>query len=413
MALLHPFRALRPTPEVAARVASVPYDVVSRDEAAELAAGNPLSFLHVSRAEIELPHSANPYADDIYQVAANNLRALRKKAPLVLEAEPSVYVYRLRTATHSQTGIAGCFSLDEYERGDIKKHERTRRDKETDRTRHIVALRAQTGLTFLTYRAVSDVDGTAARVATREPLIDFERADGVRHSIWRVAPEDARGLIQAFSAIPTLYIADGHHRIASAARARAELRQVARGAAAELADDRGVAEYDTFVAVAFPHDQVQILPYNRVVTQLNGRTPAAFLEALRAVVPAEPGAASPARRGRVSMYLEGTWYELDLEAPSGAGDDRLDVTRLQAHVLEPLLGVADVRTDRRIDFVGGDRGPAELERRVDRGEAAVAFSLAPVRIDDLFAIADADGIMPPKSTWFAPKVCDGLLCHVI
>ena len=413
MASLHPFRALRPTPEVASRVASVPYDVVDRDEASQLAADNPLSFLRVSRPEIAFARSTSPYAPDVYRSAIASFRTLRERAPLVVEPEPSLYVYRLSSGDHEQTGLAGCFSLDEYDRGAIKKHEHTREDKETDRTRHMVALHAQAGLTFLTYRADTSVDAISSRVTSTPTLIDFTADDGVRHTLWRVDDETCGELVRAFAGIPTLYIADGHHRIASAARARSELRTAARSVAAELADHAGVAEYDTFVAVAFPHDHVSILAYNRVVRDLSGRSPAEFLAALRRVVPTVSGSASPDRRGQVSMYLDGHWYDLPIAGVAGAGADDLDVTLLQDHVIGPLLGITDVRSDPRIDFVGGLRGTAELERRVDAGEAAVAFSLFPVGIEDLMAIADAGGIMPPKSTWFEPKVRDGLLSHVI
>lgn len=412
MALLHPFRALRPTPESARDVASVPYDVVSRDEAAELAARNPLSFLHVSRPDIEFARSADPHGPDVYRVAVDNLAKLRQRAPLVVEEEPSLYAYRLRQGDQDQIGLAGCFSLDEYDQGIIKKHEHTRKDKEVDRTRHMVALHAQTGLTFLTYRAHAVVDVLVAGVAVAAPLIDFEADDGVRHTIWRATPRQCAALVQAFRDVPALYIADGHHRIASADRARMKLRRAAHHAAAELADHPGVAEADTFVAVAFPHDVVRILPYNRVVRGLASRSGDAFLEALRGVLPVTDGVAAPGGPGHVSMYLEGRWYDLLVQA-GGDESTTLDVSRLQDLVIAPLLGIEDVRTDPRIDFIGGARGTAELERRVDSGDASVGFSLHPVGVEDLMDIADAGGIMPPKSTWFEPKVRDGLLSHVI
>ena len=333
---------------------------------------------------------------------------------LVLESEPSLYFYRLRHGAHSQVGLAGCFSVDEYDRGVIKKHERTRTDKETDRTKHILALRAQTGLTYLTYRSISAVDEVAARVTARTPLIDFELADGVQRSIWRAGPDDQRELVEAFGAIPALYIADGHHRIAGASRVCRALRGKAHSAAEADADRAGAVEYERFVAVAFPHEQVQILPYNRVVTGLMGRSSAEFLELLSAHIGVRPGVATPAHRGLVSMYLDGHWHELDFgRAANASAGDVLDVTRLQDCVLEPLLGMKDVRSAIRIEFVGGGRGTAELERLIDGGKATVAFSLVPVAVDDLFDVADAGGIMPPKSTWFEPKVCDGLLSHLI
>jgi len=405
MALLAPFRALRPTPEAAARVAAVPYDVVSADEAAALAAGNPLSFLRISRAEIDLPAETNPYSDAVYRKARENFDALKQRA-LVVEDVPRVYVYRLRMSEHEQIGVAACFSLDEYERDVIRKHERTRRDKEDDRTRHMLELRAQTGPVFLTYKAAAAVDVVVARsTASRPPLFDFTAADGVQHTIWRIEPHDERDLMTGFERVPALYIADGHHRAASAARARHQLR-----------GSGGLAgEWDTFLAVAFPDNQMQILPYNRVVRDLGSLTPDALLAAVRERFVVTNGPARPVKRGAVAMYVAGRWHTILLgDAPaSAAATERLDVQRLQDSILTPLLGIGDVRSDKRIDFVGGARGPSELERLVNSGRAAVGFSLYPVGVDDLMAISDAGGIMPPKSTWFEPKLRDGLLSHVI
>ena len=406
MALLAPFRALRPTPESAPRVAAVPYDVVTTEEAAAQAKGNPLSFLRVSRAEIELPPATNPYDDAVYAKAVQNFTALKKAAPLVMEDAPSVYVYRLRMGAHEQTGVAAGYSVDEYDRDIIKKHERTRRDKEDDRTRHILELRAQTGPVFLTYKASGAVDAVARRtIETKPPLFDFTAADGVQHTIWRVEVRDEHDLIAAFERVPYLYIADGHHRAASAARARQQLRGTA-GAQ---------GEWDTFLAVAFPDNQMQILPYNRVVKDLNGLAPPLLLTRLRERFTVKDGPASPARRGEVAMFLEGAWHTIVLGDPPPTADpaDRLDVQRLQDTVLAPLLGIGDVRTDKRIDFVGGARGTSGLEQQVRSGKAAVAFSMHPVSVQDLMTIADAGGIMPPKSTWFEPKLRDGLLSHVI
>lgn len=407
MASIRPFRALRPTPEAAPRVSAVPYDVVSTAEARALAAGNPLSFLHVSRSEIALPPETNPYDAEVYRRARRNFEELERAAPLVTEEEPSLYFYRLRMGGHQQTGLAACYSIDEYDRDLIKKHERTRRDKEDDRTRHLLELRAQTGVVFLTYRAAAAIDAIAERCTATAPLFDFSADDGVEHTVWRVPAGEVAGLVAAFGAVPELYIADGHHRAASAARARAQLRQQ-EGAAADS------SEFDSVLAVAFPHDQMQILPYHRLVADLGGRSPEAFLAELKAALPVGEGAAEPRGRGEATMYLGGRWYALDLHGGRRAGEAApLDVTLLQERVLEPLLGIADVRTDKRIDFVGGIRGTAELERAVDSGRAAVAFSMHPVTIDDLIAIADAGEIMPPKSTWFEPKLRDGLLIHRI
>ncbi len=405
MSALFPFRALRPAPEAAPRVASVPYDVVTADEARALAGPNPVSFLHVTRSEIDLPPDVDPHDARVYAQAVKNFEDLKRAAPLVLEAQPALYFYRLRMGSHVQTGLAGCFSVDEYDRGLVKKHERTRKDKEDDRTRHIVELRAQTGVVFLTYRAVPAVDAAAARAAKNEPLFDFLAEDGVRHTIWRVSGAEAADLVTAFASVPALYIADGHHRAASASRARQMLN--ATGARS--------AEAERFVAVAFPDSAVQILPYHRVVTDLGGRGAEAFLAAVRERMGVADGRPDPAGPGEVSMYVGGRWYRLELpEAPPLASRaDRLDVARLDHHLLQPVLGIDDVRTDRRIEFVGGARGIGELERLVDAGRDAVAFSMFPVTIDDLIAIADAGGIMPPKSTWFEPKLRDGLLTHLI
>jgi uncharacterized protein (DUF1015 family) len=405
MAALVPFRALRPTPDSAERVAAVPYDVVNTEEAHALAAGNPLSFLHVSRAEIDLPRETNPYSDAVYARAAANFARLKEDAPLVFEQAPTLYVYRLRMGAHEQTGVAGCFSVDEYERDVIKKHERTRKDKEDDRTRHILELRAQTGPVFLTHTPSAAVDAVIRRTTAGTPLFDVTAVDGVQHTIWKVEVRDEPDLIAAFDRIPALYIADGHHRAASAARARQQLRGAANTA----------GEWDTFLAVAFPGDQMQVLPYNRVIKDLGSFAPDSLLERLRQQLTVAEGPATPARRGEVAMYLAGTWYTLTLPpAPdSAAAADRLDVSRLQDLVLTPLLQIGDVRSDKRIDFVGGARGTAELEKLVNSGAFAVAFSMYPVSVDDLMAISDAGGIMPPKSTWFEPKLRDGLLSHVI
>jgi uncharacterized protein (DUF1015 family) len=401
MALLRPFRAVRPARENAAAVSSVPYDVVSTDEARALAAGNPLNFLHVTRSEIDLPAGTDPYSAPVYAKARENFAALRGAAPMLTEEEPSLYFYRLRMGGHEQTGIAACFSLDEYARDLIKKHERTRRDKEDDRTRHIVELRAQTGIVFLTYKAADDVDRLSRAVTADPPLYDFSADDGVHHTIWRVTGREAKELVDAFARIPALYIADGHHRAASAARAHGELRD---------------GESETFIAVAFPDTEMNILPYNRTVKDLGGQTPAQFLAALTATLPVRAGGPSPRRKGEISMFLDGKWHAIDVSgaAPSdGSRAQSLDVALLEHHVLAPLLKIGDIRTDKRIDFVGGARGTSALEQAVASGRAAVAFSLFPVTIDDLMSISDEGGIMPPKSTWFEPKLRDGLLVHVV
>src|SRR6202140_1813593 len=358
MATLRPFRALRPRPDVASRVAAVPYDVVTTEEARAQAEDNPLSFLRVSRPELELPPDTDPYIDEVYARAVRNFERL-KQAALVLEDEPSVYLYRLRSGNHEQTGLAACYSLDEYDRGIIKKHERTRRDKEDDRTRHMIALGAQTGPVFLVYRASRAVDEIAARETTKQPLFDFEAADGVRHTLWAVRGAARDALVVAFAGVPSLYIADGHHRAASAARARQEIGE------ARLDE----ADPTTFLAVAFPHEQARILPYNRIVKDLGALATVDFLEAVRSRFEVSSGTATPGKRGEMAMYFEGTWYTLRPRVPPGGSDPiaGLDVSVLHGQLLEPVLQIGDVRTDKRIDFIGGARGTGELARLVDSG----------------------------------------------
>ncbi len=411
MAQLTPFRALRPAPAVAPRVSSVPYDVVSTDEARRIAADNPLSFLRVTRSEIELPEGSDPYAPAVYDRARANLERLRAAAPLATDAEPGLYVYRLRMGNHVQTGVAGGFSVDEYERDLILKHERTRREKEDDRTRHIVTVRAQTGVVFLTYRASSEIDALVAAATEGAPIYDFDAGDGVAHTVWHVTGASRDALVAAYGRIPRLYIADGHHRAASAWRARDEIR----AGRAPHPPAPGAGDPDTFLAVAFPDDQMQILPYHRVVADLAGRDAAGFVAELESRFRFVEDAPQPTARGRVSVYLRGGWRTFCLpDSPDPASPIAgLDCNLLQESVLAPLLGIADPRTDKRIDFVGGIRGTTELERRVDSGAAAVAFAMYPVTVADLFAVSDAGQVMPPKSTWFEPKLRDGLLVQEI
>ncbi|MFN8062269.1 MAG: DUF1015 family protein [Vicinamibacterales bacterium] len=406
MARLHAFRALRPRPDVAPLVASVPYDVVSTDEARALADGNPLSFLRVSRPELELPAGADPHAEAVYARGADNFRRLTAAA-LVVEAEPSVYFYRLRMGAHEQTGLAACFAVSDYDANVIRKHEKTRPDKEDDRTRHIIALRAQTGPVFLTYRQTPTMDELARRVCRGTPLYDFTAPDGVAHTVWRAERDVSEAIVVAMADVPVLYIADGHHRAASAARAHAHF------AATEPSAD---AEHAWFVAVAFPDDQTQILPYHRVIKDLAGRSPSEVRAAVGARVPSRAGDPGALADGECAMYLAGEWTVLDLGRAIEATADayaRLDVSVLQDRVIEPVFGIRDVRTDKRIDFVGGIRGLAELVRLVDTGQAAVAFAMRAVTVRQLVAVSDAGAIMPPKSTWFEPKLRDGLLTHVV
>lgn len=386
---------------------------MSTGEARALAEGNPLSFLRVSRPELEFPPETDAHAGEVYERAAQNFSALTKST-LVREDAPSLYLYRLRSGTHEQIGLAGCYSLDEYDHDLIRKHERTRRDKEDDRTRHLLALGAQTGPVFLTYRARADIDDAVAAAARAEPLIDFAAADGVRHSLWRVSAGAGDALIEMAKQIPVLYIADGHHRAASAARARTELQKNGKKPAAA-----GDAGYDTFLAVAFPDNQVRILPYNRTVKDLAGLTETDFLKAVRARFDVAPGPATPVRSREIAMYINGAWQTLRPRRTANPAQtvsdvtSALDVSVLQDELLAPVLKIGDIRTDTRIEFIGGARGTGELERLVDSGRAAVAFSIYPVGVGDLMSVSDAGAIMPPKSTWFEPKLRDGLLIHVI
>lgn len=408
MADIRPFRALRPPAERVAEVASVPYDVVNTDEARALAADKPLSFLHVSRPEIDLPADTDIHSDQVYQRASDNFQKLIRESPLEVEETPSIYLYRLIMGDHEQVGVVAVCSVDEYDQDLIRKHERTRRDKEDDRTRHMMVLRAQTGPVFLTYRANREIDTMVMETMMANALFDFTAEDGIQHTVWRV-PDPVR-FVHAFREIPFLYIADGHHRAASAARARAELKQ-------QNPDGTEDADYNFFLAVMFPDEQLRILPYNRAVKDLNGLSNDTFLDALRKeFVVKENGNAEPENRGQWSMYLDGRWYGLSLPAdkPAPQGSvDSLDVSILQDRLLDPILGIKDVRTDKRIDFIGGMRGTKELERLVDEGKAAVAFSMFPTTLADLLRVSDEGEIMPPKSTWFEPKLRDGLLIHTI
>lgn len=404
MATLKPFAACTPQPELAAQICELPYDVMSSEEARETAAGNPLSFLHVSKPEIDLPPGTDVYAPAVYAKGAEYLQRLIAQGALRQQARPAYYLYRQIMGPHSQIGLVAAASCEEYLANIVRKHEYTRPDKEDDRVRHIEALNSQTGPVFLTYRATAAIDEFVARRSAAAPIVDFTALDGVRHSSWTL--DDAAGMAfieQQFAAIPFLYIADGHHRSAAAARVYRS-----RGGAGGSAH---------FLTVTFPHDQMQILPYNRVLEDLNGHSPEGLLKKLASVFDvAAGGAPTPERKHELALYLSGQWYGLRVKAqllgPADPIED-LDVTILQRHVLAPLFGIADPRTDRRISFVGGIRGTAELARLVDSGAHACAFSMYPTRIEDLMRIADAGGVMPPKSTWFEPKLRDGMYCYML
>jgi uncharacterized protein (DUF1015 family) len=409
MLRVNPFAALRPRPGLAAEIAAVPYDVVNTEEARRLAAGNPRSFLHVSRSEIDLPDSTDPYSPVVYERAAQNFQALTREA-FLREDAPSIYLYRqemdLLGKRMSQLGVVTCCHVDDYNADIIKRHEKTRRDKEDDRTRHVLALRANAGPVFLMFRDRPSLASLLVRDSEREPLYDFVALDGVRHTVWR-APA-AEPYVREFAATECAYVADGHHRIASAARAAAELR-------AKDEQRTGDREYDWFLSVLFPASQLSILPYHRVLLELNGLTPARLLERLRQVATVtEASEPSPRAPGSFGMYLEGRWYQVALDPASidqSSPIGSLDYSLLSERVLGPIFGIEDIRSDQRIDFVGGIRGTGELERRVSSGKAKVAFAMRPTSIEQLFRVADAGEIMPPKSTWFEPKLRSGLLVH--
>lgn len=408
-----PFRAVRPRPDCADQVASVPYDVVSTQEARALAEGNPLSFLRIVRAELELPDTTNPYADDVYDRARSNFQKLRDDGVLITDDQPQLYLYRLTMGTHVQTGVVTCCHIDDYLNDVIRKHEKTRRDKEDDRTRHVLELNAHAEPVFLTCADNRALAAAIERDTRGTPLYDFTAdADGpapaVRHTVWAV--DDAQPYVDAFAEVPAAYIADGHHRSASAVRAGTERREA-------NPDHTGNEAYNWFLAVLFPASQLQILPYNRVVTDLNDLDPQHFLDRLTTVgTVSRTDNPRPATPGRICIYVAGHWHELVID-PSmidrTSDIKSLDVTLLQEHVLTPILGIGDIRADKRIDFVGGVRGTEELERRVDAGEAAVAFSMYPTSIEQLIAVSDAGAIMPPKSTWFEPKIRSGLVTALL
>lgn len=408
--LVKPFAALRPDADHAAEIIAPPYDVVSADEARELAAGRPSSFLHVSRPEIDLPPGTDPYSEAVYAGGRAAFDRLTADRLLVRDAEPAYYVYRMRTADHEQTGIALTASVRAYDENRVRKHELTRPAKENDRVRHIEALNAQTGPVLLTFREPGDIDAVLERTAAREPLIDAPGPNDVEHAIWRVDdPDDARTLDAALNALPALYIADGHHRSAAASRV-AEARRAAAGNDPD-------ASHEYFLCVAFSEAQMRILDYNRVVADLNGLEPEAFLERVAEAFDVSPsdGPVRPEAPNVFGLYVAGRWHRLAIHADRVSDDpvERLDVSLLQRHLIEPVLGITDPRTDDRIDFVGGIRGLGELERRVDSGEMKAAFALYPTTIEQLMAVADAEKLMPPKSTWFEPKLADGLLSHVL
>jgi uncharacterized protein (DUF1015 family) len=403
--LIQPFRALRPAPGRAAEVLAPPYDVLSSAEARARAKGKPWSFLHVSKAEIDLDPATDPYDPAVYAKAAENLARMVADGVLIRDAEPCYYVYRLTWRGRIQTGLAAVASIADYESNRIRRHELTTPVKEDDRVRQIEAVNAQTGPVMLAYPAASEVDALLARAASRSADVDVAADDGVRHQLWVVDDPGMIGaLTKAVDALPALYIADGHHRSAAAARVAK-----ARG---------GSGSHDYFLCVLFPHHEMTILDYNRVIRDLHGLTPDELLARLRGdfSVEAADRPVRPANSTEFGMCVGGRWYRLTLRhelVPQSDPIGRLPITLLTRHVIEPVFGIADQRKDKRIDFVGGARGLDELERRVASGEMAVAFALYPTQMTDLIAVADAGETMPPKSTWFEPKLADGMVNHVL
>ncbi len=411
MAVIRPFNAVRPEKSVVSKVASVPYDVVNREEAKKEAEGNILNFLRVTRSEIELPDEVNPYSPEVYQKAKENYLRLKKEAPLLQDENPRFYLYRQIMGEHSQIGITATFSVKDYDNDVIMKHEKTRKAKEDDRTNHIVTTRAQTGVVFLTYKGVDEVNKVVNEVISQnEPEYDFTAPDGIRHTVW-IMPEELNDvIIYEIENVEHLYIADGHHRAASASRAQKVMMK-------ENSNHTGDEEYNYFIAVLFPAEQLKILPYNRVVFDLFGNSEEEFLKKVSEnFVVSDTDSPTPHSVRNIKMYLSGKWYSLTPNENVKKADTvggNLDVSILQEYLLHPVLGIGDPRTDNRIDFIGGIRGTEELERLVDSGKAKVAFSMFPVSVDDLINISNAGETMPPKSTWFEPKLRDGLLIHEI
>ncbi|HUE37452.1 MAG TPA: DUF1015 family protein [Candidatus Acidoferrum sp.] len=403
MAVLKPFAALRPKPELASQICELPYDVMSSEEAREIAAGNPLSFLRVSKPEIDLPPGTDVYAPEVYAKGKENFQKLITQGALRQDGQPNFYLYRQIMGGHSQMGLVAAASCEEYLRGVIKKHELTRPDKEDDRVRHIETLNSQTGPVFLTYKAAGALDDFVAKKISEKPDVDFTAKDGVRHSSWKISgAEDIQFIEKQFAQIPYLYIADGHHRSAAAARV--------------YQSRRGAGQSGSFLAVIFPHSQMRILPYNRALKDLNGHSPEQLLHKIGArYLLSEKGRPNPAKKHEIGFYFQNKWRTFDMQPKALHKDavENLDVTLLQKNILAPVFGIDDPRTSRRVAFVGGIRGTPELEKLVDSGEFACAFSMFPTGIEDLMAIADAGGIMPPKSTWFEPKLRDAMFCHMI
>ncbi len=406
MSLIRPFAGLRPVPERAEEVVAPPYDVLNSAEARARADGRPWSFLHISKAEIDLPEDTDPYDPSVYKKSAENLQKMLDEGILMREDKNCYYVYRLIMGSHSQVGLVAVASVADYDSNRVRKHEFTRPAKEDDRVRQIEALNAQTGPVLLAYKSEQEIDDILAQTTLTQPVVDVTADDGVQHTFW-VIDDDAtiKKLTDGFENMSAIYIADGHHRSASASRI------------AKTKGGDGEQNSDYFLSVIYPHNQMNILDYNRVISDLNGLTPQTLLEKIetRFKVSPETEAVRPKQATEFGMYLDGQWYRLNINDNLIPDDPvkSLDVSLLADNLIEPLLGISDPRTDNRIDFVGGIRGLSELEKRVDSGEMAIAFSLFPTSMEALMAVADAGEVMPPKSTWFEPKLADGLVSHVL
>ncbi|MCD8215202.1 MAG: DUF1015 family protein [Clostridiales bacterium] len=411
MSVLRPFKGYRPVPELAPRVAALPYDVMTSDEAREEVKDNPYSFLHIDRGEIDLPLGTDEHADEVYLKAAENLNNMIEKGIFIQDKDPVLYIYRLTMEGRSQTGITGCASIDEYRQNKIKKHEHTLYEKEVDRIKHVDTCNANTGPIFLTYTDRKEINEAVENwINNHAPVYDFVSEDKIGHTVWVIdSREVIDALAAAFSKVNAMYIADGHHRNASAVRVGLMRRK-------EKPDYTGEEEFNFYLSVAFPKSQLKIFDYNRVVKGLNGYTEAEFLDRVSKVFKIEEykgeGSLRPKKPLTFGMYLNKKWYLLSADAIDTSDPVKsLDVSILQDHLLGPVLGIHDPRTDKRIDFVGGIRGLGELEKRVNSGEMTVAFSMYPTSIEQLMNIADNGRIMPPKSTWFKPKLRSGLFIH--
>ena len=409
MATVRPFICVRPATDKAERIAALPYDVYNREEACQVVKDNPLSFLNIDRAETQFDSSVDTYDERVYAKAKELLEKMKEEGSFITDNDRCYYIYELTMDGRKQTGLVACSSIDDYAKGVIKKHENTRADKEVDRINHVDKCNAQTGPIFLAYRANTVINGVIAEVKKEAPVYDFVSDDGIRHAVWKIGrTEDIDTIESEFNKISQIYIADGHHRAASAVKVGMKRRE-------EHPDYDGTEEFNFLLSVLFPDEELMIMPYNRVVKDLNGNTKEEYLDKVSKVYDVKcvgKDAYAPAEKCKVGMYLDGQWYELTAKDEIKSDDpvEGLDVSVLQNHLLAPILGIGDPRVDKRVDFIGGIRGLGELERRCME-DMTVAFSMYPTSIQELFDVADAGLLMPPKSTWFEPKLRSGLFIH--